>query len=146
MLVKRLVQLQTCLDKADKPQVMFYFLEIKEAWLIWRHVNVKVLLTWRGFYNLDKTLDSEFYCLKCFVLKSFRNQAQFFNLLGFFAILCSLNGLQTVATVETVNFWILCFVKIATSFRQARSRQNYSLYTISQNKRWRSSAFPLPHQ
>ena len=25
MLVKRLVQLQFCLDKADKPQVMFYF-------------------------------------------------------------------------------------------------------------------------
>ena len=25
-----------------------------------------------GFYNLGKTLDSEFYCLKCFVLKSFQ--------------------------------------------------------------------------
>ena len=24
-----------------------------------------------GFYNLDKTLDSEVYCLRCFVLKSF---------------------------------------------------------------------------
>ena len=24
-----------------------------------------------GFYNLDKTLDSEFYCLNCFVSKSF---------------------------------------------------------------------------
>ena len=30
MLAKRLVQLQFCLDKADKPQVMFYFLKIKE--------------------------------------------------------------------------------------------------------------------
>ena len=30
MLVKRLVQLQFYLDKADKPQVMFYFPEIKE--------------------------------------------------------------------------------------------------------------------
>ena len=29
MLVKRLVQLQFSLDKADKPQVMFYFPEIK---------------------------------------------------------------------------------------------------------------------
>ena len=29
MLVKRLVQLQFCLDKADKPQVMFHFLEMK---------------------------------------------------------------------------------------------------------------------
>ena len=29
MLVKRLVQLQFCLDKADKPQVVFYFTEIK---------------------------------------------------------------------------------------------------------------------
>ena len=30
MLVKCFVQLQFCLDKADKPQVMFYFPEIKE--------------------------------------------------------------------------------------------------------------------
>ena len=30
MVVKRLVQLQFCLDKADKRQVMFYFPEIKE--------------------------------------------------------------------------------------------------------------------
>ena len=29
MLVKRLVQLQLCLEKADKPQVMFYLPEIK---------------------------------------------------------------------------------------------------------------------
>ena len=49
MLVKRLVQLQFCLDKADKPQVMFYFPEIKETYFIWRYVNVKVLLTRRGF-------------------------------------------------------------------------------------------------
>ena len=30
MLVKRLAQLQFCLDKTDKPQVMFYFPEIKQ--------------------------------------------------------------------------------------------------------------------
>ena len=29
MFVKRFVQLQFCLDKTDKPQVMFYFPEIK---------------------------------------------------------------------------------------------------------------------
>ena len=73
----------------------------------------------------------------------FRNQAQFFNLFGFFVILCSLNGLQTIATVETMNFRILCFIKnSATSFGLAKSRPNYSLYTISQNKRWRWSASP----
>ena len=27
-------------------------------------------------------------------------------------ILCSLNGLQTIATVKTMNFRILCFIKI----------------------------------
>ena len=42
----------------------------------------------------------------------FRNQAQFFNSFGFFVILCSLNGLQTIATVDTINFRILCFIKI----------------------------------
>ena len=36
----------------------------------------------------------------------------YFNLLGFFAILCSLTGLQTIATVETMNFRILCLIKI----------------------------------
>ena len=64
MLVKRLVQLQFCLDKADKPQVMFYFPEIKQnrenIVHLERYVNVKILLTSRGFYNLDKNLDSEF--------------------------------------------------------------------------------------
>ena len=30
MLVKRLVQLQFCLEQADKPQVMFCFPEIKQ--------------------------------------------------------------------------------------------------------------------
>ena len=41
-------------------------------------------------------------------------------------ILCSLNGLQTIATVETMNFRILCFIKnSATSFGLAKSRQNY---------------------
>ena len=29
MLVKHLIPLRFCLDKADKPQVMFYFPEIK---------------------------------------------------------------------------------------------------------------------
>ena len=48
----------------------------------------------KGFYNLDKTLDSEFYCLKCFVLKSFQEPK---NLFGLFVILCSLNGLQTIS-------------------------------------------------
>ena len=41
-----------------------------------------------------------------------RSQTQFFNLLGFFAILCSLNGLQTIAIVKTMNFRILCFINI----------------------------------
>ena len=35
MLVKCLVQLQFCLDKTDKPQVMFYFPEIK-----WNRENI----------------------------------------------------------------------------------------------------------
>ena len=39
-------------------------------------------------------------------------QAQFFNLFGFFVILCSLNGLQKITAVETMNFRILCFIKI----------------------------------
>ena len=60
--------------------------------------------------NLDKTLDPEFYCLECFVLKSFQEPSQFFNLFGFFVTLCSLNGLQTIATVETMNCRILCFI------------------------------------
>ena len=33
----------------------------------------------------------------------------------------------------------------ATAFGLSKSRQNYSLYTISQNKRWKWSASPLPH-
>ena len=69
MLVKRLVQLQFYLDKADKPQVMFYFPEIKET----VHLEVckcQGITRLKGVYNLDKTLDSQFYCLKCFVLKS----------------------------------------------------------------------------
>ena len=58
-------------------------------------------------------------------------------------ILCSLNGLQTIATVETMNFRILCFIKILEPLLGWQNRQNYSLYTISQNKSWRWSA-PLP--
>ena len=61
-------------------------------------------------------------------------------------ILCSLNGLQTIATVETMNFRFLCFIKILQPLLGlAKSRQNYSLYTISQNKSWRWSArLPQP--
>ena len=55
MLVKRFFQLQVCLEKTDKLQVMFYFPEIK-------CLDIAHL---KGFYNLDKTLDPEFYCLKC---------------------------------------------------------------------------------
>ena len=71
----------------------------------------------RGFtIQLCKTLDSKFYCLKCFFfLNHFRNQAQFFNLFGFFVTLCSLKGLQTIATVETMNFRILCFIILQPS-------------------------------
>ena len=74
MLVKHLVQLQFCLDKADKPQVMFHFPEIKynrENILHLEVCNCQDITHLKGFYNLDKTLDSEFYCLKCFVLKLF---------------------------------------------------------------------------
>ena len=42
-------------------------------------------------------------------------------------ILRSLNGLQTIWTVEAMNLGILYFIKIL--------QQNYSLCTISQNKR-----------
>ena len=38
MLVKHLIQLQFCLVKADKPQVMFYFPEIK-----WNRKNIVYL-------------------------------------------------------------------------------------------------------
>ena len=74
MHVKRMVQLQFCSDKADKPQVMFYFPEIKQNRENIVHLEVckcQDITDLKGFYNLDKTLDSEFYCLKCFVLKSF---------------------------------------------------------------------------
>ena len=33
-----------------------------------RYVNVKILLSRRGFYNLDKTLDLDLNCLKCLFL------------------------------------------------------------------------------
>ena len=50
MLVERFVQLLFCLDKADKPQGLFYFLEIKLNCENIVHlevckVNVKILLT-----------------------------------------------------------------------------------------------------
>ena len=60
------------------------------------------------------------------------NQAQFFELFGFFVILCSLNGLQTIATVETMNFRILCFVKILQRPLGWQNLDNNSLYTFSQ--------------
>ena len=40
------------------------------------------------------------------------NQVKFFDLIGFFVTLCSLNGLQAISTVETMNFRIPCFIKI----------------------------------
>ena len=171
MLVKRLVTLQFCWDKADKLQVMFislksnritkrYFISFckiprtfervsssnfrKQGFLstlnsrtifehdllssevsqnlqhktfdfLRLHLEVRKcqdITHLKGFYNLDKTLDSEFHYLKCFVIKYFRNQAQFFHLFGFFSTLCSLNGLQTIGTVETMNFRIPYFIKI----------------------------------
>ena len=48
------------------------------------------------------------FCFKIIL----RNQAQFFKLFGLFVIVCPLNGLQIIATVETMNFRILCFIKI----------------------------------
>ena len=75
MLVKRSDQLQSCWDKADKLQVMFYFHEIKQNRKNTVHLelrNVKILLTWRGFYNLDP----KFYGIKCFVLKSFQEPSR----------------------------------------------------------------------
>ena len=40
MFVKRFVQLQFCLDKADKPQVMFYFPENQVELLNMVHLEV----------------------------------------------------------------------------------------------------------
>ena len=81
---------------------MFYFPEIK--CLDIAHLE--------GFYNLDKTLDPEFYCLKCcFKIISGTKQNSLIYL-AFFATLCSMNGLQTIVTVETMNFRIPCFIKI----------------------------------
>ena len=75
MVVKPLVQLQFWLDEADKPQVMFYFPEIKTNRENIVHLGVcecQDITHLKGVYNLDETQDSEFYCLKCFVLKSFQ--------------------------------------------------------------------------
>ena len=71
MLVKRLFNYSFFLDKADKPQVMFYFPEIKET-VYMEACKCQGITHLKGFYNLDKTLDSEFYCLNCFVSKSFQ--------------------------------------------------------------------------
>ena len=55
--------------------------------------------------------------IKCLVLKSFQEPSTIlFNSFGFFVILCSLNGLQTITTVETMNFRILCFITILQPF------------------------------
>ena len=40
------------------------------------------------------------------------NQAQLFKLFGFFVTLYSLNGLQAIAIVETINFQIPRYIKI----------------------------------
>ena len=77
----------------------------------------------------------------------FRNQTQFFNLLDFFAIHCSLNGWQTIATVETMNFRILCFIKI---LQPPLGWQNLDR-TIAQTQFHRIKGgsgvpLPLPHQ
>ena len=52
---------------------MFYFPEIKQNCENVVHLEVckhQDITHLKGFF-LDKTLNSEFYCLKCFVLKSF---------------------------------------------------------------------------
>ena len=48
----------------------------------------------------------------CFKIISGTKHNSLINLLSFLVILCSLNGLQTIATVETMNFRIPCFLKI----------------------------------
>ena len=71
MLVKRLVQLQFVEIKLTRYKLCFISLKsngIMKTYFIWRNVNVKILLTWKGFCNLDKTLDLDFDCLKCLVL------------------------------------------------------------------------------
>ena len=58
MLVKRLVQLQFCLDKAHKPHVMFYFPEIKETYMV--HLE---LCKCQGITHLKGVLNSGFRIL-----------------------------------------------------------------------------------
>ena len=48
---------------------------------------------------------------------------------------------QQIATVETNSMF---YQNSATTFGLAKSKQNYNLYTISQNRRWKWSASPSP--
>ena len=67
---------------------------------------IKILAPLLGWQNLDRTIAyTRFHRIK-------GGGEQFFNSFGFFVILCSLNGLQTIPTVETMNFRILCCIKI----------------------------------
>ena len=68
-MVKRLVQLQFCLDEDE---LCFISLKSKKHSLFGGMQMSSYHSPEGGFYNLDKTLDSEFYCLKCFDLKSFQ--------------------------------------------------------------------------
>ena len=67
MFVKRFIQLQFCLDKADKPQVMFYFPEIKKNCENIFHLEVCKCQDITHLKGVLQFSDSEFYCL----IKSF---------------------------------------------------------------------------
>ena len=61
MHVKHFVQLQFCVDKADKPQVMFYFPEIKQNCENIVHLELckfQEIIHLKGFYNSGRSLDS----------------------------------------------------------------------------------------
>ena len=60
------------------------------------------------------------------------NQAQFFNLFGFFVTLCSPNGLQAIATVETTNFRIPCFIRPCRSPKFGTCTLSKSILVIAQ--------------
>ena len=51
------------------------------------------------------------------------------NSFGFFVILCSLNGLQTIATFETMNFRILRFIKILQALLGWKNLDRTMAYT-----------------
>ena len=56
-------------------------------------------------------------------------------------ILCSLNGLQTIATVETMNIRILCFIKI---LQPLLGWQNLDSYTRFHRVKGGGGVPPLP--